>query len=32
MLLYTQGVDNKEAIFRDLLKGIGKSKAGYKKI
>ena len=32
ILSYTQGADNKELTFKDLVKGIGKSKASYKKI
>jgi len=32
ILFYTWGADDKELTFKDLVKGIGKSKAGYKKI
>ena len=32
ILLHTWGVDDEEVTFKDLVKGIGKNKAGYNKI
>ncbi|OCK94030.1 heterokaryon incompatibility [Cenococcum geophilum 1.58] len=32
ILSHTWGVDNKEVTFKDIIKGTGKSKAGYTKI